>query len=93
MGIWLCGLQQVANWSDPKPAAQNFYQIKAIVESILKQLQLTIPAFTSFENKNVFEWGLEFKSDSREIIQFGKLQSKVLGIFDLKKKYGLQKLI
>lgn len=86
LGIWLCGLKQVANWSDPKPAAQNFYQIKAIVESILKQLQLSIPAFTSFENKNVFEWGLEFKSDTREIIQFGKLQSKVLGIFDLKKE-------
>lgn len=86
LGIWLCGLQQAANWANPKPASQNFYQIKAIVESILQQFQLPIPDFKSFENKHVFEWGLEYKSDANEIIQFGKLQSKVLEIFDLKKE-------
>lgn len=87
LGIWLCGLQHAAHWSDPKPAAQNFYQIKAVVESILKQLQLPIPTFESFENKHVFEWGVEYKSANTDIIQFGKLQSKLLAIFDIKKKF------
>lgn len=86
LGIWLCGLQNAALWSDPKPASQNFYQIKAVIESILHRLQFPIPTFESIENKNVFEWGLEYKSETTEIIQFGKLQSKLLAIFDIKKE-------
>ncbi|MBK6543776.1 MAG: phenylalanine--tRNA ligase subunit beta [Saprospiraceae bacterium] len=86
LGIWLTGFQTQAHWSNPKPATQDFFKLKSIVDGIVSVLNINQFSLTEIKSDVIFEFGVQYLLNNNIVIKAGKLSKKLSSLFDLKKE-------
>ena len=86
LGIWLTGFQTQAHWSNPKPATQDFFKLKSIVDGIVSVLNINQFSLTEIKSDVIFEFGVQYLLNNNVVIKAGKLSKKLSSLFDLKKE-------
>ncbi|MGB3085497.1 MAG: phenylalanine--tRNA ligase subunit beta [Saprospiraceae bacterium] len=86
LGIWLTGFQAQAHWSNPKPATQDFFKLKSIVDGIVSVLNINQFSLTEIKSDVIFEFGVQYLLNNNIVIKAGKLSKKLSSLFDLKKE-------
>lgn len=86
LGIWLYGLQSAEHWLNPKPAAQDFIQLKSFLEGILKMLKVKSYTLTELSKIDLYDSGVEYRlQQNHAIIKAGKVTERLTALYDLKK--------
>ena len=80
--IGLVGLQNDEHWFNGKQAS-SFFQLKGLVESIFKLLGIYYQE-NIFENKNVWEDGIEYKNNNSTLAKIGIINKDLSSKIDLK---------
>ncbi|MBK9729529.1 MAG: phenylalanine--tRNA ligase subunit beta [Saprospiraceae bacterium] len=86
LGIWLTGFQTQTHWSNPKPATQDFFKLKSIVDGIVSVLNINQFSLTEIKSDVIFEFGVQYLLNNNIVIKAGKLSKKLSSLFDLKKE-------
>ena len=85
LGIWTCGSVEPSIWSLPKPAQQDFFSIKSLVDSILTGCGIN-PELSILENGDAqFAYCAEWKQHQSILAKAGYLKQNLTSSFDIKK--------
>ena len=82
LGIWLSGNQQAETWQTSQQAI-DFYNLKEVVEGILKRLGVNKYKAENF-NDNRFNACLKLTKGKKQLVVFGKLNIQELNKCDIK---------
>jgi len=82
LGLWLCGNRHPESWRQPA-AAQDYFDLKAAVELVLKRFNCPEQRSTSTEN-SLLEYGLDYWVGEQKTVSFGRVRSEVNALLDLR---------
>lgn len=84
--IFLCGMKHAESWNTGK-AKTDFYQLRSVVENILKKLgQDPLKLGMLNINQNIYREGICFAKGQKEVVSFGSVKQKLLKAFDIKQE-------
>lgn len=87
LSIFVCGKEGKEHWSNPKPKSFTFYDAKSTIESMLNKYYLNDYNIEEIvENKNGLQYGLNFKSNGKNIGSVGEVDASALKLFGIKQK-------
>lgn len=87
VSIFICGKEGKEHWSNPKPKSFTFYDAKSSIEALLNKYYLNDFTVQEIdESKNGLQYGLNFKSNGKNIASVGEVAAGILKLFGIKQK-------
>ena len=87
LGIAVTGMESVASWRNPKPAAASFFTLRAMVEKLLRRFGLNLHAMQCEPlESDLFGDALSVKLNGKELMQIGVVAPKIRRMTDVKQE-------
>ncbi|HZV68760.1 MAG TPA: phenylalanine--tRNA ligase subunit beta [Saprospiraceae bacterium] len=80
----LVGQQQPVHWQSKNANAVDFFSIKSEVHSLLSRLGISNWTVRKIENESGLEYGLEYATNNKPLVRFGKVASQWCDRMDIK---------
>jgi phenylalanyl-tRNA synthetase beta chain len=84
LAVYLTGAKRIEQWNH-KNQSLDFYNIKAIVDAIIKRLNIGDLLIKDSDNKD-FLYGLSYYKGEKILVEFGNLSKQVLKKLDIEKE-------
>jgi phenylalanyl-tRNA synthetase beta chain len=84
LSLFLTGAKSPESWNET-PQKTNFFGLKAYLELVFEKLGLSNLEYHTVESKSISE-GLTGKLNSKTLVEFGRVKSKVLDHFDIEQE-------
>lgn len=91
--ISLVGQQQPVHWQNKNTNAVDFFSLKSEVHALLSRLGISDWTIRKIENESGIEYGLEYLTNNRPIVRFGKVSSVWCDKMDIKQNVFLAEFI
>lgn len=83
--ILVTGRKQTETWNSKADSA-SFFQLKGIVESVLKKLGIEIKEITTDNISQLFSYSTTYESGKKTIVEFGEVKKSVLKKSDIEQE-------
>jgi phenylalanyl-tRNA synthetase beta chain len=80
--VLVTGRKQSESWNTNADNA-NFFQLKGIVESVLKKLGIDTKEVSAENNSSLFSYSTIYESGKKKIVEFGEVKKSVLKKLDI----------
>ena len=80
--VLVTGRKQTENWNTNADNA-NFFQLKGMVESVLKKLGVEAKEVTAENNSQLFSYSTTYESAKKKVVEFGEVKKLVLKKLDI----------
>ncbi|MGQ0827995.1 MAG: phenylalanine--tRNA ligase subunit beta [Bacteroidota bacterium] len=85
LSLFITGRKQEESWNTSNDTV-NFYTLKGIVTAVLERLGIMDLKLSELNSSDLFSQGLNFSSNKKTLIEFGKISTSIVKSMDIKQE-------
>ncbi|MCB0506713.1 MAG: phenylalanine--tRNA ligase subunit beta [Bacteroidetes bacterium] len=85
LALFISGNKSASNWNTVGKKS-DFYFLKSIVDIVLSKIGILVDDALDNETSELFNYSLKYQKNGKTLVEFGKVQPKLLKPFDIKQE-------